>query len=79
MCFLDWIVGSAEETRLDTIKKYTHDMFKIARFFIRDLLNAERMENYFICRNNKFFNVILCGTVVSLFSKGENYWIEGKN
>ncbi|XP_018567918.1 uncharacterized protein LOC108908371 [Anoplophora glabripennis] len=65
----DWLVKNVdeEETEQDSSDVvYKWQLHGTAMFFIRDLLNCPTIDNYFICKNIPFEDVLLCGTVVSL-------------
>ncbi|KAG5889602.1 hypothetical protein JTB14_024023 [Gonioctena quinquepunctata] len=71
----DWIIMSAEQTRTDTLKLPKSEFYKYPEFFIRDLLNAEKKDGYFLFRNIPYVNVFICGTVVSLYIRNDKYHI----
>lgn len=64
-------------------RKVQPEKYKKAHFFIRDLFNAEKLENEcFQFKNILFGFVLICGTIVSVSPKGEDeekYWLNGKS
>lgn len=53
-------------------------LYGAAMFFLRDMLNCETKDGYFICKNIPFIGVNICGTVVKLSTTSDKYVIVGK-
>ncbi|XP_028132476.2 uncharacterized protein LOC114327956 [Diabrotica virgifera virgifera] len=79
----DWIVTEDEkdpEYGPKSNPKYEQTPMtskNIGRFFIRDLLTAEKVaENAFVCKDITFSQVLLCGNVVNKYEYSEHYFID---
>lgn len=76
--FLDWIETNINKTKTDALKLPPHQANKIVRFFIRDLLNCDKIDCYFKFWDIVFNQVYICGTITSLFTRNEKYYLAGE-
>lgn len=74
----DWVTVNAEKTRLDTLRPPTHLRKRIVTYFIRDLLTAVLKDGMFVFRDTLFLDVLICGTVVDVYSRGNYHHIKGR-
>lgn len=75
--FLDWVVKHVEEQKSQRDVP-NWQLYGTAMFFLRDMLNCETKNGYFICKNIPFIGVYICGTVVNLSTSSDKYIIAGK-
>ncbi|KAJ8916232.1 hypothetical protein NQ315_016371 [Exocentrus adspersus] len=76
----DWLVRNVDEDQAQASTSSdappNHELHGRAMFLIRDLLNCEYKNNYyFTCKNIRFLDVLICGTVVSLSTRFDKYSI----
>ncbi|CAH1117719.1 unnamed protein product [Phaedon cochleariae] len=71
----DWIVIAADETKTSNLKLPKCEALKTANIFIRDLLNAQWKDGYFIFKNISFLQVYIAGTLVDWYERGHKFFL----
>ncbi|XP_023016434.1 uncharacterized protein isoform X1 [Leptinotarsa decemlineata] len=70
----DWLVIGFNKTRIDLLQLPKPELGKIVNLFIRDLLNSERKNGYFLFKSVPYVEVFICGTLVSFYVKNNKYY-----
>ncbi|XP_056635808.1 CST complex subunit STN1-like [Diorhabda sublineata] len=71
----DWVVTECDSNR----QKFNENIMvskNIAKFFIRDFLDAKEVNGCFIHKNIEFTSVYICGQVVDKYASSEYYFID---
>ncbi|KAJ8981226.1 hypothetical protein NQ317_004170 [Molorchus minor] len=68
-----WKIQQTDHTKTDSFNLPPSEIGKTARFFLRDILDSDKKDNYFICYDIPYVNVFVCGTVISFFERYRKY------